>query len=186
MGTSGGVRRKSITVVSNDPVNSTVRLTVQADVTQILGLDPARLNVRQIRHGTASEHYVRLTGTAADTARITNVTSRDPNIEVTFSREGFAGHPDAQLRVRIGPQMKIGRFRQRIALTTDHDTVRHVTLYVYGEVTGNILVSPAYLSLGILRPGQALERAIVLKAAGEQPFQITSVSASVADVEVRT
>ncbi len=80
--------------------------------------------------------------------------------------------------------MKVGRFRERVNITTDHEKAGKINVYVFGEVIGNIKVQPNYVSLGTLKKGKAVEKTIKVNATGDTPFKILDVSSS--EKEIKT
>ena len=58
-------------------------------------------------------------------------------------------------------------------LVTNDQRSQQIPLLVEGHIVSPITVSPASLSLGVLRPGETVTKNIVVR--GKKPFRITSI-----------
>ena len=76
--------------------------------------------------------------------------------------------------------MAVGRFRERVVFKTDNTSVPALNVYVMGEVTGTINVSPKHLPLGTITPGSTVRKTIQLQSAAEAfTFNVVEVSSTV-------
>ena len=182
-GTRGGKRRKSIVVKTNDPGQKSVRLAVEATVKVVLATKPSRINFGRFKKGTKSlTRYVSLTGEEWKKVKILSAVSKNKSIKVETRPGGFAGDPEKLFRVTILPDIKPGRFRDRITIQTDHPTVKKLVVYVYGDATGNIIIRPTYLSFGMLQKGRAIEKKIDLRSADDARFRVLDVRSTVPEL----
>jgi hypothetical protein len=112
-----------------------------------------------------------------------NVTSIEcPNklISVEVNRSGFDGDPGRQVKFSVLPGMPIGRFRERVVLTTDSEKVPSLSLFVTGEVQGAISVTPRHLSLGTMQAGAPVRKTIRLQSTQpEAAFRVLDVKSTV-------
>lgn len=186
VGSRGGKKQKAVKVYTNDPSSPMVKLDVIATVKVLLGVTPARLSFGQIEQGTTVTKYVSLTGDDRETCHVLSARSRNAALTAEVTPEGYGGDPHRVIKITLTPDMNIGRFRERITVTTDHPTVKKITIYAYGEVLGNIRVQPNYLSFGMLKPDTAVEKTIRLTATGDSPFSVTGVRSTVPEVSVES
>lgn len=184
IGSRGGKKQKAVKVYTNDPTTPMVKLDVIATVKVLLGVTPARLGFGQIDRGITVTKYVSLTGDDRDTCHVLSAQSRNSALTAEVSPDGYGGDAHRVLKITLTPDMPIGRFRERITVTTDHPTVKQMTIYAYGEVLGNIRVQPNYLSFGMLKADTAVEKTIRLTATGDTPFTVTSVRSTIPEVTV--
>lgn len=178
----GGRSEKTITVTSNDPEHPTTTLTVSAEVQVVLDLSPNRILFGQVKKNDQAVRYAALTGTEKDRVKITSVEVKNEFIRVEIEPKGFENDPQHQIRVTLLPGMNVGRFTERILLRTDHPRVQELTLYVMGEVIGNIVATPNFVHFGMFEPGTALERVVTLRAAGDTSFRISDVQSTLPDL----
>lgn len=184
VGTRGGTRKKTITVTTNDPEQKRIKLKVSADVQVILTTKPNRINFGRLRKGTKSEpKYVSLIGTDKNTVKITSIKSKNKFLEVETNPAGYEKDLGKQIKVSVLSGMNVGRFRERIIIHTDHEKVKQLTLYAYGEVVGNIMVKPNYLSFGILKEGKSPEKTIILKSTSDSLFKVLDVKSTIPELE---
>ncbi len=172
--------------MTNDPENPTVRLSVSTDVHVVLSTSPRRINFGSVKKGSSLTRYASLTGTDSNTVKIADIAVKNPNLRVTFNKKGFDGKKNQQIKIELLPKMNIGRFRERVTIKTDHESVKKLSLYVYGEVYGNIRAIPSYLSLGMIRKGQVLTKTIKVTATGDTAFTVKGAVASEAGIQVTT
>lgn len=184
VGSNAGKRQKTINVTTNDPDQKTVSLNVSADVKVVLNLEPARVNIGNIPKKTkTAPYYVSLTGSDADKVKISSIKSENQFIKVETNSKGFENDKNKKIKVTILPDIKVSRLREKVIVYTDHASVKELTFYVYGEVTGNINVTPKYLSLGTVGEGKPTEGKINVTARGDAKFKIVGVQSSMPEVE---
>lgn len=161
-----------------------MRLKITTDVQAKLALVPRRVYFGKLRKGVRSpDRYVEIAGTDRDTTKILFVESRNKFIRaevVPFTRKD--GSKGKRIRVTVLPGMKVGRFNEWVAVHTDHKEKKKITFHVYGEITGNIMVLPQYLSFGMFRKGGKYERKIRLKAAPGVSFRVLDVKSTTPDL----
>ncbi|MCX8043955.1 MAG: DUF1573 domain-containing protein [Desulfobacterota bacterium] len=177
-----GRREKTITVTCNDPEHPTTTLTISADIQVVLDLSPNRIMVGQIKKDEQAVRYAALAGTQKDSVRITSVDNTSQFLKVETNLKGFENDPQKQIKVMILPGRPIGRFNERVVLKTDHPQIQELSLYVMGEVTGNIVITPNFLHFGMFEPGTAVERVLTVRAAGQKTFRVVDVKTTVPEV----
>ena len=115
-----------------------------------LAIKPSRINFGKLKKGIKSPaKYASLTGIDKDKIKITSVKSQNDYIKVDTNLSGFENDKKKQIKIAVLPDIKLGRLRDRVTINTDHEKVKKLTLYVYGEVLGNIMVKPEHLAFGL-------------------------------------
>ncbi len=149
----------------------------------ILAASPTSLNLGSIQKGSPVEQYISLTGKDKDAAKITSVDTRLKNyLYVETSDKGFENEPDQKIKVTLKNDIPVGRFSDRIIITTDHQKVPQIMVNVFGLITGKILVTPRNLSFGIFEKGQEISRKIDVKSQSDNTFKIEKVSSNIPDI----
>jgi len=178
----GGKLEKTITVTTNDPAQQTVSLKVSTEVKVVLAAEPNRLSFGQIKKGGEAVRYAALTGSYKESVKITSVESNNQYLKVDTNLKGFENDKQKQIRVSLRPGMKIGRFNERVILHTDHKAVKDLTLYVMGEIVGNIVVTPNFLHFGMFEHGKSVERLITVRATADNTFKVLEIKSTVPEV----
>ena len=80
-----------------------------------------------------------------------------------------------ELRVRLDEKAPTGYIRDHLTLVTNDKRSAKIPVLVEGRVLPEVVVSPASLFLGVLRPGQKVTKRLVVR--GKKPFCIISVTA---------
>ncbi len=148
----------------------------------VLDVEPNRLSFGQVKKGGEAVRYAALAGSDRDAAKITSVESNNQHIKVDTNPKGFENDPQKQIKVSLRPGMKIGRFNERVILHTDHKELKDLTLYVMGEIVGNIVVTPNFLHFGMFEQGKSVERIITVRAAADNSFKVLDIKSTVPDV----
>ena len=162
-----------------------VKLKVSADVNVILTVTPNRVYFGSFKKGETPIKYVRLEGRDKDKTNITKVevVSKNRSLKVDVAPESTAEIPKKKIMFTVLPDVKVGKLRERIIIHTDHEKIKKLTVYAHGEVRGDIIVKPSYLSLGTLEKDKKIVKTIKLDAAENISFKVLDVSST--DIEVK-
>jgi hypothetical protein len=74
--------------------------------------------------------------------------------------------------VRLTKDAPPGHFQDQLTIVTD-DQMRTIPLAVQGHVISPLTVSPASLFLGELKPGESVNKQLVVR--GKQPFKVVGI-----------
>jgi hypothetical protein len=152
----------------------------------VLNLEPARVSVSNIPKKTkTAPYYVSLTGSDVDKVKISSIKSENQFIKVETNSKGYENDKNKKIKVTVLPGLKVGRFREKVIVYTDHASVKELTFYVHGEVIGNINVTPKYLSFGTIAEGKSAENKISVTARGDAKFKILGVQSPMPEVETK-
>lgn len=88
--------------------------------------------------------------------------------EVPGSRSG--GAVRYRLTTTMKPGVAVGYFKDEITLQTNDTSAPTIPISVSGQVQGAVVLTPAILTLGSLKPGQVVQREILVR--GAKPFVI--------------
>ena len=182
--THGGKVSKTITVTTNDPAQQTIKLNLIAEVQVKFALEPFILNFGRLKKGEAQVRYISVTGEEKDKTKILSATARGKEIKVEASADGYDNSKDKRIKVSVLPDVKVGQFRDVITITTDHATIKNMTISVFGEVAGDITVTPRSFSFGFFEKGKAMEKIVSLKANPPATFKILKAVSTAPDVKL--
>jgi len=184
IGTRAGKQQKTIIVATNDPAQKSVQLTVSADVKVVLNLEPTRVNFGSIqKKAKPAPQYLSLTGSDAGKVKITSIKSENRSIKIETNNKGFEGDQNKKVKVTVQPGIKVGKFREQISVNTDHESLKELSFYVYGEVIGNIEVTPKYLSFGTIEHGKPIEGKVSVKALEDAKFKVVGVQSTIPELK---
>jgi hypothetical protein len=182
--THGGKVTKTVTVTTNDPAQQSIKLNLIAEVQVMFALEPFILNFGRFKKGEPQVRYISVTGEEKDKTKILSATARGKDIKVETSADGFDNSKDKRIKVSVLPDVKVGQFRDVISVTTDHKTIKNMTISVFGEVAGDITVTPRSFSFGFFEKGKAVEKIVSLKANPPATFKILKAVSTSPDVKL--
>ena len=179
-----GEFKQTAQVLTNDPENPRLTLTIQGQVTVAARLVPSELLFNGITPGESSSATVRLYGFRSEPLEITDhecvEAETSDYFEVTYeplpadevSREKGATS-GCLVEVTLKPGLPVGAFKQRIRLKTSFEEIPTVELPVQGSVTGEISIvgkgwrrENGILYWGSVRSQDGGERTLFIRAAG--------------------
>ena len=149
-----------------------------------LATKPGRIYFGRMKKGAQpSSKYVSLIGTDKDITKITSVVSNNKYIKVEEDPPDAVGkNKDKKIKVTVLPGMKVGTFREKIVVNTDHNKMKKLLIHIQGNIVGNITVTPHYLYFGRFKKGETYERTIRLKAAPGVSFKVLDVRSTTPDL----
>lgn len=190
--TSGffGPKKKTVTVATNDPDNSELVFTLTGHVATGLTASPTRLEFGEV--SPASSKSVRVREVSIEIAE-----GSDLEVSKIASLSKFLSvGPIVKQGRRYSAQVELlasapkGDFRDRVIFEFAGDRRAPVNVPVTATVQGDIRVSPATVSFGIVEGGQVLERRVRFENKSTSPVAVRwirssdpAVSASVVEVQ---
>jgi hypothetical protein len=167
-----------------DPLNSTIDLVIQGDVTDVEGIEPPELIFDKVTAGEAKSAQVFVMAMLQD-----NLTVTDPQLTDELVRDKFdvkiepveredLPNPLAKAGVRITltarPGLPVGRFNQWLAVRTNLPDAEHLEIPVSGRVVGDISVhgtnwseEQGMLLLGSVRSSEGRKATLNIVVRGE-------------------
>jgi len=168
-------------VYSNDPKQKRFELKIQGEVEVMLGFDPQRLRIR-IKKGAREKKLVRIVGKLAAGVKLTEVKSNKPE-RVAVRLVEVEGKP--QLEVSVNAGAKEGRISALVQAKTNIKTPPKLSLFVWVEVSADIVAVPRRVFLRRPKAGKPSPRRISLYSHDKKPFSITRVEDPAGAVEAR-
>jgi hypothetical protein len=164
-----------INIFSNDPRGQS-QLGLEADVDPYFQVNPANLNFNQISARDSASDKVTISTTTGVAVKLSAPTENMPQ---GLSFEVKPIDPDAEgksarweVQVKLGPGLLEGNLAYTVGIKSDIEIpggeklpsgappVYEVSMPVMARVTGMISYTPAFVSLGLIRPGQVVSRSV--------------------------
>ena len=164
-----------INIFSNDPRGQS-QLGLEADVDPYFQVNPLNLNFNQLSARDTANDKVTITTTKSQAVKLTTTLDNVPagmKIELTPSSpdaDGKSAH--WELACHLGPNLVEGNLAYTVTLKSDvtipggeklpngAEPTYEVTVPIMARVTGMISYTPAFVSLGLIRPGQVVSRTV--------------------------
>lgn len=173
--TNRGQKSATLTVVIDQPVFTEVRLKVTGYIRQDLVLSPGAVEFGKVAAGEASSKTIRMTYAGRSDWAVVDVKSNLPWVTATASLEERSGiNATYSVTVRIDPAAPEGSFRDELIVITNDRAKPRVPVLISGELESNLTVAPQSLALGEIKPGEVLEKRLVIR--GKSPFTIESIT----------
>ncbi|MGA2619696.1 MAG: DUF1573 domain-containing protein [Thermoguttaceae bacterium] len=176
-----GHRAATITVTFDQPAYAEVQLQVRAFVHDNVLMEPSSVELGAVEQGQAAEGRVRLYRADFPNWQILGVQIADPQLSgqvIELARRGSEVWYD--LRVRVAETAPPGYICEYAVLTTSDPSAAQIPVLVEGQVQSKVVVSPASLFLGVVRPGDKVTRQLVVRA--NTPFRITAIRGDTASL----
>ncbi|NLI82446.1 MAG: hypothetical protein GX443_12300 [Deltaproteobacteria bacterium] len=169
---SGPVRKTS-TVLTDDPRNPLVKLTLQANVKQLVEVRPGNVVSFRGLAGQMGEQTVDMVTTSEPfhIRRVESTLGGNVSHQLQTIEEG------KHYRLKIANQVEHGSYTGFIKCFTDHPRKPEIVVRVIGSLEGEIAVKPPTVLVGKLAAQQPLrmQTVRVINNRGK-PFQITKLS----------
>jgi len=182
---------KTITVLSNDPVNPRVTLTIKARVEPQIDSFPGYARYVYVQNQAPATVKQWLWADKFPDFKILAVTSPYKFIHVTFrpatAEERRAEAPSTNqwiVETTIQPDAEVGALRDFLVVQTNHPQQKNLRLAVTGFVRPLLSVTPLVADFGALDLTAAAQNlSLVLVNFGEAAIEIRRVTASLPGVE---
>jgi hypothetical protein len=170
-----GSRAATITVIIDKPMPAEVLLHVRGVIRGDVVFDPGSVQLGDVEQGTPAERKVRVNRWGWNDWQITDVKSSSPHISakvIGTSRQN--GWTSADLSVTLDKDAPAGYLQDHLSLVTNEGQSIQMPLAVEGRVVSSVTVSPSSLFMGIVQPGQAVTKSLVVK--GTRPFKVLQIA----------
>jgi hypothetical protein len=170
-----GRKGATVTVVFDKPLRAEVQLHVSGYIRDDVVLDPGSVQFDTVDQGTPADAKITVDYAGRPSWKILEVKSGNPNLSgkvVETSRRG--GRVSYDLLVHLDENAPAAYLQDHLTLITNDPRSRQIPVRVEGRVQAAIMVSPAALFMGVLRPGKEVTRQLVVQ--GKRPFRILSIT----------
>lgn len=181
---------KTVYVHSNDPDEAITKLKIKARIHTVISVKPRMIYFGRIDKGQSAtkdariyinEEGVKITGVESTSeylsAKVLNPDWVQDNDVATAGSENEA-EKYSILQVKLSPNAKVGRFSDRIKISTDSPKKPFLYVSVQAEVLGEVRLKPQTLSFGSVPKGSTAIRKITITKIKEKTLKITKVECS--------
>lgn len=168
-----GHAERIVTVATNDPAKSSIRLMMSGDIKPQVTAEPSDLFLGSVRHGAGASRQVVISDMVGGAApfKIESVTNSSPDIKVTQAPRAD-GKPGAILNVAVASSMPVGPIADVIKIDDNRSPIR---IDVSGVISGDLNAKPAQVSFGVLPHHGSAVRIIRLTNDSAHPVSVLGV-----------
>ncbi len=169
-----GSKGATITVTIDRPYSATVQLHVKSYIRTDVVFNPGSVNVGDLDEGEGATRKVKVAYAGRNDWKINRVRSENSHIQATARElKRQFGQIEYELDVTVDPDTPAGYLNDHLVLETNDRRLKEVPLEVEGRVLSGITVSPSSLFMGVVKPGQTVEKKLVIR--GKKPFIIKGI-----------
>lgn len=170
-----GRKGATVTVVFDKPSYAEVQLHVSGYIRDDVVFKPGSVQLGSVDQGVPAVAKVSVDYAGRRDWKILEVKSGNPHVLAKAVETGRGGgRVSYDLLVRLDRNAPAGYLNEHLMLITNDGRSKQLPVRVEGRVRPAITVSPASLFMGVLRPGKAVTRQLVVQ--GKKPFRIISVT----------
>jgi hypothetical protein len=176
-GRSGGQKKKSIIVYSNDSRQAQLRLYIMANVVIPIEVRPSLL-YWVAEANVASVRRVELLYKPDLAVNITGLEISSPAFIASVQPKNDADAPGYAIDVQYDGGLPIGPFRETLTILTDNPQRQKLVVHLRGKVTGPVKVMPDTVNFGVIRDDAVLTRVIRVHSTKKDDFEVTGVEST--------
>jgi len=193
LGFNRGMLMKHITVHSNDPLTPEVSLTIKVDYTPLYNLDPLAISPNLAFGMSETNASTTLTRTDGKPLQIVRLEPSQPWIKATVEPGGGPDATNARIHVVIQRDGPPHRFNEYVRIfTASQSNSPASSIYLYGEVLGEVSLTPEALywsvtdtgAAGAERPQTQVTQRVSIRSASGQPIQLKNPQSTIKGLKV--
>lgn len=179
-----GQQTKHIYVLSNDPNEPRVTITLKGFIIPPVSVEPSSVFL-QLKD-TPSVSAVKISQTMEEELKLGEVTSRLNLVNTQIKEEAPEnGKKRYAVEISLKPDIEPGRYFENITIATNCATKPKIEIPVTITVRGDIEAAPSRIHLGSLSTGQEISRTITLSNTKGQSFKVERVEVDNKDFVIR-
>lgn len=174
----GGMQSKSITVTCNDRNSPQLFLTLKADIQQRVKLDPMFLTFEAVDKGVGATKIVHVMGVKPDFS-IGEIKIVPEGVfagkvvgKPTKTKDGDREMTSVDVEISIRKDAPVGRHNASISFMTNDTKATNANIGVGGEVLGELNLSPARVSLGVVVEGSPFSGELKISRRDSKAFKV--------------
>jgi hypothetical protein len=189
-----GRLEKHITVRSNDPKTPELSLTILADYTPLYEMTPMTLAPTLAFGMNSTNLTTTLARTDGKPLHITRLETSEPWITAMVDPTSTNGGVNARIIVSVQRNGTPRRFNDYVHVyTTEQSNAPSSSLYLYGEIGGEVSLSPEALYWSITdaaktaaeRPESLITQKISVRSADGQPIELKNLQSTIKGIKVQ-
>lgn len=174
-----GYKASGLTLTIDRPAVRSIDYELSCFIQDELLIQPGVLDFGDVRRGSPADRSVllRYLGGRADW-QVVEMKHENSALSARLQEQSTsAGERRYQLVARLDAKaLKNGNFRDQITLVTNDPSRPTIPVSVAAKVVSDVTLSPAVLNLGQLKPGETVERTVLVKGPG--PFRVIEATAA--------
>jgi len=185
-----GTLEKHISVRSNDPQTPVVNLTIKVDYTPLYELAPMTLSPNLGYGLNVTTQYTTIVRTDGKPLLITGVDTSQPWITASVEPAGAASETGTRIQIitrRNGPPRHFNEYVHIYgAAQTNGTPISNV--YLYGEVTGEVALSPEALYWSITGPASSsapITQHVMIRSASGQTLALKNPQSTIKGISLQ-
>jgi len=176
-----GARNATLTVTIDKPYYGEVHLDISGYIRGDVVFEPGSINFGEVEQGETSEKHVRVNYAGRGNWEITDVRSANESFEVELQEsERRGGSVSYEMIVRLKPDAPAGYINDQLTVVTNDGSKQSIPLAVEGRVRSALTISPTPVVLGIMHPGEEVEKKLLIRSSKE--FHVTKVTCDDEDI----
>ncbi len=188
-----GHLEKHITVRSNDPTTPERSLTIRVDYTPMYELTPMTLAPNLAFGMDETNLYTTLARTDGTPLHLARIETSQPWLKATLDPAGNENGTNARIRVTIERNGPPRRFNEYVRFyTTAQSNTPASSLYLYGELAGEVSLSPEALywsitdaaNMAATRREALVTQTVAVRAADGQPLELKNPQSTIKGISV--
>lgn len=178
-----GSKGAAINVTFDKPLPGQAQLQVRAFIRNDVVLQPGSVELGSVEQGTVAQRTIHITCPGRNDLRLLGVKSTNSHVSGELVQAGSGWQGTAyELRVRLDSETPAGYVKDHLILTTNDPGRTQIPVSVEGRVVSGLAVSPQWLLLGTVEPGQKVSKMVIVR--GKTPFRVTSVTSQGSELRV--
>lgn len=169
-----GRQGSTLTVVFDKPRYAEVQLKVTVYIRGDILLEPKGFDFGEIQSGEEAARTLTVTHYGDADWKVTDVLAATNYLECELGEPRRLGNRVSySLTARLTEHTQPGDLRTQLLLVTNDSRAEKIPVMVEGVVRPPLSVAPATLFLGSIRPGQSVNKRLVVRAS--QPFRVQDI-----------
>ena len=170
-----GPRGAALTVTFDKPYFAEVQLQVRGYIRGDVTLTPGIVDFGEVGADSQREKEVVVNCSAGEDWRIVAARCANPHLSASATEVSRgSGQATYRVVVRLDKQAPSGYLADHVVLVTNNARNREVEVPIEGAVQPRIALSPDWLFMGAVEPGQKVTKRLVL--CGKEPFRVTEAT----------
>ena len=189
-----GNLEKHISVRSNDPKTPDVSLTILVDYTPLYELSPMTIAPSLAFGMNETNLFTTISRTDGKPLKISRLETSEPWIKAAVEPGASADDKTARIRVSLERSGQPRRFNEYVHVyTSGQSNAPASSLYIYGEIAGQVSLTPEALYWSIndvgqtpaQRPESLLTQHVAVRSADGQPLELKNHQSSIKGINVQ-
>lgn len=184
---------KRIAVKSNDPKTPEVSLSIKVDYTPLYEMNPQTLSPK-LEFGTNDNvQFTTITRTDGKPLHLANIVSSKPWITAVVDPAAKSDDVTARIRVTVQREGSPRRFNEYVHIySTDQTNTPVSSIYVYGQVMGEISLAPEAFYWSITdaaktaaeKPEALVTRRVIIRSASGKDIELKNPQCTLKGIKV--